>query len=353
MAHFLNIQDLIRHALFRSGEFTAGSLVDGDFYNGTDGGPVLGYINDVIEGLLLGSPLGLVDESGRPMPGVDWWWARKPTPGILHLKAPINLGTVTVTKGSTSLTFSTLLGEGNAIVGSFIVGIGIVGGPVDLTGYRIRIGSSAYLPRITSCDTTGTVTTAVLDEPWPDTSVTAGTYTAFKLEYALASDFLRFTGEPTLSKDPWRFSVMDSDTLDQAFPISSVQAGTPRAAALIGPQTIRLSHYPMDVERVEYPYVYLPDPFTLATTDLILPAHYRRVLAVGAGYYLCFDKADSKAGDLRTEFTGLYRAMLQEHDRHQRKMSKGFGRINYRLAQVRGLPGQGPLRTATGLIIAP
>jgi hypothetical protein len=45
--------------------------------------------------------------------------------------------------------------------------------------------------------------------------------------------------------------------------------------------------------------------------------------------------------------------MVQEHNRHQRKMSRAFGRINYRLGQVRGLPGQGPLRTASGLIIAP
>jgi hypothetical protein len=34
-------------------------------------------------------------------------------------------------------------------------------------------------------------------------------------------------------------------------------------------------------------------------------------------------------------------------------MSRGFGALYYRLGQVRGLPGQGPLRTASGLIIGP
>lgn len=353
MAHFTTISDLLKHALFRAGEFTAGSLIDGDFYNGTDGGPALGYINDVMEGLLLGSPLGLIDESGRPMPGVDWWWARKRPPAVIHLKAPVSTGTVTVSKGAQGLTFSTLLAEGSAIVGQMIVGQAVVGGPVDLTGYRIRIGDSAYLPRIASVDTTGNVTEATLDEPWPDDSVTAGTFTVFKLEYDLPSDFLRFAGEPTLSKDPWHFAVMDEDTLSQSYPISATAGGSPQAAALIGPQMIRLSHYPLDVDRVEFPYIYLPEPFTLLSTDLILPAHYRRMLAVGAAYYLCFDKADSKAGDLKSEFTGLYRTMVQEHNRHQRKMSHGFGRINYRQGQVRGWRGEGPLRTASGAIIGP
>jgi len=352
MANFSTIQDLIAHALFRAGEFTAGSLADGDFYNGTDGGPVLGYINDVVEGLLLGSPLGLTDERGMTMPSVDWWWARKHPAGLLALKAPQTSGTVSITKGQQALTFSTLLAEGSAIVGQAIVGQFIVGGAVDLTGYRIRIGTSRYLPRIASCDTTGNITRATLDGVWPDTSVTNGSFTAFKLEYDLASDFLRFSGEPTMSADPWRFPVMDADTLDQRFPISSVTGGRPEAAALIAPQKIRLSHYPSDVDRVEYNYIFLPDRFTLATTDLVLPPHYRRILAVGAAYYIAYDKADTKAGDLRTEFLGLYRAMASEHMKHQRKMSKGFGRINYRLGQVRGLSG-GPLRTASGLIIGP
>lgn len=346
MANFTSVPDLIRYALFRAGEFTAGSLADGDFYNGTDGGPVLGYINDVLEGLLLGSPLVLADERGVPMPGLDWWWARKRPNGVLHLKAPVTTGTVSVVKGQTGLTFSSLLSEGSALIGTFIIGHGIIGGPLDLTGYRIRIGNSRYLPRIVSGDTSGTATVAVMDDYWSDPTATSS-FTAFKLEYDLPSDFLRFSGEPTMSADPWRFSVVDESTLDQSFPISSVAGGFPQLAALIGPQTIRLSHYPADIDRVEYPYIALPEKFTLTTADLILPPHYRRILAVGAAYYIAYDKADTKAGDLRTEFLGLYRSMVSEHNRGQRKMSKGFGQIKYRQEQT----ARGPLRTASGAII--
>lgn len=353
MANIATINDLIEHALFRAGEFTAGALQDGDFYNGTDGGPVLRYVNDTLEGLLLGSPLGLLDESGRPMPTIDWWWARKQPAGTLYLNAPVTTGTVSIGQGERTLTFSTLLTSGSSLYGSAVYGSAIYGGPVDLSGYRIRIGSSRYLPRIVTTDSTGAVTTATLDERWPDTSVTDGAYTAFQLEYDLASDFLRFAGEPTLSGDPWSFNVLDEDTLNQAFPVSAIQAGRPRSAALIAPRLIRLSHYPQEVDRVEYNYIFLPESFTLASTDLILPPHHRRILAVGAAYYVCYDKADSKAGDLLNEFRGLYRAMVQEHSKLQRRQSKGMGRINYRLGQVRGLPGQGPLRTASGLIIAP
>lgn len=354
MANFATLADVVEYALFRAGEHTTGQLGDGDFYNGTDGGPVLGYINDVMEGLLLGSPLGLTGEDGRPLPGLDWWWARKQPNGVLHLRAPVTQGTVSVVKGQTALTFSTLLAEGSAIVGQFIVGQGIVGGAVDLTGWRIRIGSARCLPRIASTDTTGNTTTAVLDSPWTEDTVTNGAYTAFQLEYALAADFLRFSGEPMICGYPWRFPVMDEATLDQSWPISSLTGGTPAAAALIGPQTIRLSHYPLDLARVEYNYIGLPSPFTVDDLtngrDLILPPHYRRILGVGAAYYITYDKADTKAGDLRSEFAGLYRAMVSEHNRHQRKMSKGFARYNYRLGQVKGWRN-GPLRTESGLII--
>lgn len=357
MARFETINDLIEHALFRAGEFTAGSLADGDFYNGTDGGPVLGYINDCLEGLLLGSPLGLIGENGMPLPGIDWWWSRKSPPGVLTIEEAISTGTVSVTQGQDVVTFSTLLASGSAIVGTFIVGSGIVGGSMDLTGWRIRIGDSRYLPRIVSTDLSGAVTTVTLDAPWPDTTQTDRSYSVFQLEYDLADDFLRFTAEPTLSADPWSCPVVDIGAMEREFPISSTQGGTPHLAALIAPQRIRLSHYRLDPDRVEYNYIFLPPKFTIPDTDptqdLILPPHYRRILALGAAYYICYDKADNKAGDLQREFYGLYRAMVSEHNRHQRKMSTGFGRINYRLGQVRGLPGQGPLRTASGLIIGP
>jgi len=359
MARFNTVEDLISHALFRSGEFTAGALADGDFYNGTDGGPVLGYINDCVEGLILGGFLGLQGENGMPLPAVDWWWARKQPPGVLTLNPAITTGTVSAVQGQSTITFSSLLSVGSAIVGTFIVGSGIVGGPVDLTGYRIRIGDSRVVPRIisTSTNAANTATTAELDAPWPDATISASPYVAAQLEYDLADDFVRFTGEPTLSADPWSCPVMDVSTMEDQWPISMLQGGVPQAAALITPSKIRLSHYVTTLTRVEYNYVYLPDRFVFPDTDpaqdLILPPVYRRILPVGAAYYVNYDKADNKAGDMMGEAKAIYRTMVSEHNRHQRKMSQGFGRINYRLGQVRGLPGQGPLRTASGLIIGP
>lgn len=357
MANFATLADVVEYALFRAGEFTTGQLGDGDFFNNTDGGPVLGYINDTLEGLLLGSPLGLLGESGQPLAAMDWWWARKKPNGVLHLRGPVTTGTVSVVKGQTALTFSDLLADGSAIIGEFIIGEGIIGGALDLTSWRIRIGDSSYLPRIAATVTDGTFTTATLDEPWPDETVTDGAFVAFQLEYDLADDFLRFTGEPTLSQYPYRFPVLDESTLDQTFPIAATNGGVPRMAALIAPKVIRLSHYPPDLDRVEYPYIGLPDPFTVAdlapdsTRDLILPPHYRRILGLGAAYYITYDKADTKAGDLKNEFAAVLRAMVQEHNKHQRKMSKNFGAYQYRLGQVKGFGATGPLRTASGLII--
>ena len=116
MANFNTLQDVLVYALFRGGEFTSGTLLDGDFYNNTNGGQALKYVNDTMEGLLLGSPLGLVGESGQPMPGVDWWWARKAPLGTLFLKAPVSTGTATIRKGQNAVTFDSLLSEGSAIM---------------------------------------------------------------------------------------------------------------------------------------------------------------------------------------------------------------------------------------------
>src|SRR5882724_11864449 len=140
MANFDTLTRVIEHALFRAGEFTQGSVQDSDFFNKSDGGPVLRYINDVLEGLLLGSPLGLLAEDGRPMPAVDWWWARKNPPATLYLQAPVSTGTVTVIKGGTAITFSLPLTLGGFLVNDDpnnpdnIVGqTAIVGDVLDLT----------------------------------------------------------------------------------------------------------------------------------------------------------------------------------------------------------------------------
>jgi len=353
MANFATIQDIIEYALFRSGEWTRGSLTDGDYYNGSDGGPVLDYINDVVEGLILGSPLGLTDERGMPLPGVDWQWAKKQPPAVLNLSSSVTTGTVTATSGSTTLVFSTTLSEGDALVGTFIVGTGVVGGPLDLSGWRIRIGSSAFLPRIVSSEVIGGLTVATLDEGWPDVDQTASTYTLLKLEYDMASDFVRFDGQPTTSYYPYSFPVVSADALEQVYPICLTKEGDPRAASLVAPQRIRLSHCPTVVQRIEYNYIYLPDRLTLASTDLILPPHQRRILGLGAAFFICFDKADTKAGDLKAEFSGLYSSMVSEFGRHHRKMSRNFGIIKYRLDQTAEARSLSLLRTASGLIIGP
>jgi hypothetical protein len=336
MANFATVIDLKQDALWRAGEINAPLPANGSAPNTDWDTRVLDYINATLQGLILGSPLGLTDERGMTLPGVDWWWARKLPHGTIYLTPEITTGTCSVARGSKLVRFSTVLTQSGAQYGSGTYGGSQYGGNVDLAGWRIRIGTNSTVPRFASSETAGGVTLGTLDEAWPHASVTAGTYTAFDLEYDLPSDFVRFTGPMILPIYPYRVGLIEDSAMDIAWPTHRVQSGTPENACLIANQKVRFSHYRSATDgplRAEFPYVYLQE---LALTDTpTLPLHHRRILSCGAAYYILYDKADSKAGDMRSEFAALYRAMIQEHGRHMRKASDArFASIQYRLDYI-------------------
>jgi len=80
-----------------------------------------------------------------------------------------------------------------------------------------------------------------------------------------------------------------------------------------------------------------------------LPARAR----LGAAFYVLYDKADSKAGDLRGEFRSFYQTMMNEHMRHSgsgQELRPGSTSGSVRCAVS---PGQWPAADGKRLIIAP
>ncbi len=303
MANYETVDDLRLDALWRAGEPTDGSS--------NYATKVMEYLNAAQLGLLIGGPFGPGDERGMDLPVVDWWWARKRPYGVFNTEASRTTGTVTATQGSTTLTFSSAPSQ-------------------SLAGWRVRINNLTTVPRIQTHIAAGTV--AVLDAAWPEETQTAVSYVAFKLEYNLASDFLRFCGRPILFAGPYRMDVVDRDALEVEWPLARVAAfntGTTLQAALIDLTTIQLSHYTEDPLRVEYPYIFLPNDLVAGETP-ILPRHYRRFLAVAAAALICLDKSDSKVDALGIESKAILRAMLREQNHHMTRMSQSFGRIKTR-----------------------
>lgn len=320
MANYTTTDDLKADALNRAGEPTDGSS-DWETL-------VVTYLNAAQLGLLLGGPLGPQDESGLALPIIDWWWARKVPNGVFNTVGEITTGTVTATKGSTTITFSSAPAS-------------------SVTGYRIRINSLSPVPRIASH--TGGQVNATLDAAWPEDTQTTVTYKLFKIEYDLAADFLRFAGNPRVTQYPYRVEVIDPDVMEDNYPISMIAAGTVDRMALIGPQTVQLNYWTEDVERIEYPYIYAPADLAVGVSQSpVLPRHHRRILSTAAAGLICFDKSDDKAAALVREASVLLRAMLQEHYHHMRRGSKSFAAIKTRSDAD---SPTGPMRTESGLII--
>lgn len=162
MAQFRTTADLVDSVLNRAGETTSGSSA----YD--TNGDVLGFLNRVHFSLVAGGtvPLGKdatveIDET--------WPWAKASRPMVLELQPKITTGTVTLTLGSEVGTFSSAP-------------------TVSVAGWYVQVTGVEGTYRIASH--TASATGFELDGAWPLTSVSAGSFTLFKLDYDLIPEYL-------------------------------------------------------------------------------------------------------------------------------------------------------------------
>lgn len=160
MAQFRTTADILDLALDNGGEVTNGRSP----YEAR----VLGFTNRVHQALISGGTIALTKDASIQI-DETWPWAKSRNPLVLEMKPKYTTGNVTITRGSNALTF-------------------YPAPPISLEGYHIKINSRAEVFKILAH--TVSTTTAYLDGGYPDDSVAAVAFTAFKIDYELVPDYL-------------------------------------------------------------------------------------------------------------------------------------------------------------------
>lgn len=307
MANLSTYQDLSDDVLRRAGE-----RIDGT-----------SEFEDRIEEYLNRALLRILQE------GITFLWTRK-IGGVFNTVAKFISGTVSVTKGSDILTFP------------------LPYPTTVLEGFKVRVDSKSPVYRVKTHTSGASI--ATLDAPYVDANNSAASYVFFQDEYALATDVLFLLTPLRIYEHPYRINVIDENAMEDLYPLALIVEGAPAAAALIGEQRIRLSHYPADLKRVEYDYVQVLADLASAQT-LPMPKPDRQTLADGALYYLLLDKEDSKTDAAGLDFERDIGLMKSRRISQMTKSSQGFGQIHPRQDGKGAKFREGPLRTGSGLII--
>lgn len=328
MANLTTNQDIIRDALFMTGEMLdiTSDPTTSDYYNQS-----ITLLNRAHRAICSGT------FELTPKIQHDWWWLRKSSPGVLILQPAVNAGTVAITKGSASITFSTAPQ--------------INGSNVSVEGFHFKLTSgNGEVYRISS-HTSGN-TSATLDSVATDTTNSAAAYKAVKLIYTLASDVKDVIG-PMRSNQPSQSGDISGCSVNQLltdFPVRNVTFGTPRRFAMVGEQRVQFSHYAGDngeLIRVEYDYKVMPTDLAYDTNEPLIPRDYRSLLSDYIQGYIFGAKSDDRAP---TALASCQAKMMAMSDAHLNTMSASghlFGQVIPRQGQIRReVP-----RTSSGLVL--
>jgi len=320
VANFTTVQDIVEDALWLAGEPSSST---GQYYT-----RATNLVSAMQQALVTGGAIGNI-----VLPAMDWWWAKKranltvlPAQNITGYTA---IGSITLTKDSTSATLGAACS-------------------VDLDYYRIVLdGQREQIPSVASHTAGGTAIT--LDMAWKPATVVTSNYKLVPLEFALATDFVRFAGPLQVPEWPYEIGITDLASLDSAFPLATITAGTPQLAAMVGNGTkVHLSHYYADGKpRVfEYDYVYSPAALTVGGSDPVVPHPHRRILSFGAALQMLFEKNDDKQAAMGIVFQTAWDAMEKVQIKDSAR-SPDMGRLIPRPTGT----SWGVLRTSSGVII--
>jgi len=316
LANLRTTADLVDAVLKRCGELSDGTSA----YD--TGGDVLGYINSVYRGILAGANEFGVD-CGEP-----WVWAQASTPQILELKPAYETGTVTLTNGSASATFSSA--PSYSVAGWYFRAQG------DTEWYTVSAHTAAS-------------TSLTLDQTYLGSS---GSYNfkVVKLDYALSTAVCRLVAPINIYKnthsnmglaEQGNIFELDPNTFARKWPRVLLSEGIPESYAVVARGTtdlitLRFSHYVSESTRAEVPYIPVADDLTDSGSSIpLIPFGSREVLLHGASYYIMLDKSDNRA-DAEAM---LCKAKLQALVHNNRKQLSLAGNTYGKLIPRRG-PGR-------------
>lgn len=298
MANFATTEDLIAYVLDRGGEPTDGNS---DFDT-----QVVEEINRAYQAVIDG---GMEIEKSI---NEAWWWARSATPGIITLQPAIETGTIAVTSGSDSVTFST--------------------GPTpSVAGWHFKTTNHADVFRISTH--TATATGATLDSVYTGDTNAAASFRVAQLEYDFdPSDFRKMLSPIRVYQDNRnKIEGMEAAALDVAWPLDLAHKGIPRAFAMITETKGRFSHYVDKLVRLDYDYIVTPADLTNDSSSIpIIPFQYRHILSDFALALLHEQKDDSRAPNRLAAAQAGIQAMAREQRIRMLRQSDSVGVIRPR-----------------------
>lgn len=336
MANYTTSADLLDDILFRAGEPTDTSS---DYY-----AAAIRYLNRAYQGIWRGG--------GELLPDVyeHWWWMQQYENGVLTLLPVFDDGTVIVTNGNATITFSSAPQRNSA--------------NISVEGWHFKADTHADVFIITT-HTSG-ATSATLDSIYTGSTNTTAAFKAFRIDYQLASNVLEL-------KSPMRayqgsvsgnqIEMVPDDILRSKWPLEQIGSGVPvnyariaRAAAPLTStpllHTVRFSHYggtaDTELMRIDYDFIASQTDLADDTAEPSVPREYRKILADWALFFLLQDKEDTKAPQaFQLAAAGLRQMALENRCAQVKQGTRG--RIYPRQSDRNR--SKGPLRTETGLLI--
>lgn len=311
MANSNSGADLLKGALQKAGEPTNG--------NSTYHGLALKYINNVYLDLLSGGS-SFLESVGDP-----WPWARSRTPKTLVLKAPYETGSVTVTTGSATGTFSI---APDVSLGSF-------------KDRHLQIDGQPDIYKITA-HTAGSASFTI-DTGYVSTGGAGLTFRAHKLIYNISNDVLRLCAPIRLyrsfgwdNEDDGQILDCNINNLQKEYPLSRLERRIPkRFAELYRDDTewlIQFSSSVNDDTKVDFDWIPRPtDLIDSATSIPRFPLERRHLIEAGAAHLICIDKGDDKAGYFFNLVKGGLSAMMSASIKEIQQSSGEVGKLTPRM----------------------
>ena len=288
-----NTRELKQDVLFRASEQESASDWDTK---------VIEYLNRVYRTLCTGASEFL------PEYVEDWWWLRDEA--VLLLEPAYVTGTVAVTQGSTSITFS------DAPAASML-------------GRRLKVTDQADIPLIAAH--TGGATTATLDQVWTGDTLTAAEFRCMKTDYTLAAAVQALMSPIVVFQRPERITGMSPEHMDIDWPLAYLDVGIPQAFALQSESEVRFSHGGSDQgfqHRLEYRYRRFVDDLTDSVDSIpLVPPQWRHLLADMALTYVLIDKNDDRSNAVALGARTGLAAMIKDNRRRNVKIDANVGKI--------------------------
>lgn len=248
-----------------------------------------------------------------------WDWLKQHPPGVLTLDTVLDEGTIAVTKGSISITFS------NAPV-------------LTKVNWHIKIDNESEIYRILT-HTAGQATATLDSEVVSDTGTFK--YKAYHLEYDLTGGIMKLVSPFRRYDSPnIVIPLIDSRKFDLLFPLQRLQTGVPQVATIIqklktGNIKVRFSHggnlSSGNKIRLEYDCSVQPIDLLDDSAEPLVPKRHRKILSDIGTYYLLLSMGSTKADDyFKLGVLGL-RGMALENRKDKVDQEINYGEISPRL----------------------